>query len=67
MSRKTADISNSFPVKNADGLLSKKPAKMEVQLVDKSKTRLPSNKYKVSYWFVLQKHMNYRLKFGLWY
>ena len=49
MSRKTADISNSFPVENADGLLSKNPAKMEVQLVGKSKTRLPSNKYKVSY------------------
>ena len=49
MSRKTADISNSSPVKNADGLLSKKPAKMEVQLVGNSKKRLPSNKYKASY------------------
>ena len=46
MIRKIADISNSFPVKNADGLLSKKPAEMEVEWIDKSETRLPSNKYK---------------------
>lgn len=49
MLRKIADISNPFPVKNADGLLSKKPAEMEVEWIDKSETRLPSNKYKVSH------------------
>ena len=47
--RKITDISNSSLVKNADGLLSKKPAKMGVEWIGKSKNRLPSNKYKLSY------------------
>ena len=49
MFKKIADISNSFLVKNADGLPSKKLAKMEVEWIGKSKARLPANKYKVSY------------------
>ena len=49
MLRKIADISNSSPVKNADGLLLKKPVEMEVEWIDKSETRLPSNTYKVSH------------------
>ena len=48
MLKRIADISNSSIVKNADGLLSKKPANMNVEWVGKTK-RLPSDKYKVSY------------------
>lgn len=36
--KKTADISYSSLVKNADGLLSKKPAEMEVEWIGKFKT-----------------------------
>ena len=43
--KKIAGISNSSLVKNADGLLYKKPAKMEVEWIGKSKTCLPANKY----------------------
>ena len=49
MLKKITDISNSYPVKNADELLSKHPPEMEVEWIGKSKTCLPSNKYKVSY------------------
>ena len=49
MLKKKADISNSSLNKNADGLLSRKLAEMKVEWIDKSKTRLLSIKYKVSY------------------
>lgn len=49
MLKKMADISNSSLNKNADGLLSRKLAEMKVEWIDKSKTRLLSIKYKVSY------------------
>ena len=44
-----ADILNSSVVKNADGLLPKKPAEIEFEWIGKSKTRLPANKSKLSY------------------
>ena len=43
--KKIAGISNSSLVKNVDGLLYKKPAKMEVEWIGKSKTCLRANKY----------------------
>ena len=49
MLKKMADISNSSLNKNADGLLSRKLAEMKVEWIGKSKTRLLSIKYKVSY------------------
>ena len=49
MLKKIVDISNSSIVKNADGLLSKRPPEMEMEWIGKSKIRLPNNKYKVSY------------------
>ena len=49
MLKKSVDISNSSLVKNADGLLSKKPAKMEAVWIGQSKTHFPGNKYKVSH------------------
>ena len=49
MLKKIVDISNSSVVKNADGLLSKRPTEMEMEWIGKSKIRLPNNEYKVSY------------------
>ena len=49
MLKKIADFSNSNIVKNTCGLLFKKSSEMEVEWIGKSKTRLPNNKYKVSY------------------
>lgn len=49
MLKKMADISNSSLNKNADGLLSRKLAEMKVEWIGKSKTRLLSINYKVSY------------------
>ena len=42
-------LHNSSIVKNADGLLPKNPVDMGVEWMGKSKNRLSSNKYKVSY------------------
>ena len=49
MLKKIVDISNFSIVKNADGLLSKRPTEMEMEWIGKSKIRLPNNEYKVSY------------------
>ena len=57
MLKKMADISNSSLNKNADGLLSRKLAEMKVEWIGKSKTRLLSIKYKVSYWFIFYRNL----------
>ena len=49
MLKKITDILNSSLSKNADGLLSRKLAEMEVEWIGKSKTHLLSIKSKVSY------------------
>ena len=42
-------MSNANLVKNADGLLSKFDPSVSVEWIGKNKTRLPQNKYKMSY------------------
>lgn len=49
MFKKIADISNSSIVNNTDGLLSKISDDINVAWVGKSKSRLPSDKYIVSF------------------
>ena len=49
MLKKIVDVSNSSILKNFDGLLSKRPAEMEVEWIGKSEMRLPKYKYKISY------------------
>ena len=55
MLKKIADFSNSSIVKNTGRLLFKKSSEMELEWIGKSKTRLPNNKYKVSYQCFLQR------------
>ena len=47
------DVSNSNIVRNADGLLSRKEFDVPVAWVGEHKQRLPPQKFKVSYWFLL--------------
>lgn len=49
MLKKIVNISNSSIVKSADGLFYKKSDNIDVEWVDKSKSILASDKYKVSY------------------
>ena len=43
-----ADISNSIRIRKIPMDLSEQPSAMEVKWIEKSKMRLPNNKYKVS-------------------
>ena len=47
--KKIAKISNTDLVKNANGLWTNRPADSEVEWVDKNRSRIPKNKFKVSY------------------
>ena len=49
MLKKIADMSNANLLKNTDGLLSKKSADVSVEWIGKNKSRLPQNRYKMSY------------------
>ena len=49
MLEKIADISNSSIVKNTDGCLSNKSADIHSKWAVKTKSRLPSDKYKLLY------------------
>ena len=49
MLKNIANISNSSIVKSADGLFYKKSDNIDFEWVDKSKSILASDKYKVSY------------------
>ena len=41
-------ISNTNIVKNADGLISKKPSDIDVEWIGRTKKRVPENKFKVT-------------------
>ena len=46
-------VSTSSIVRNADGLLSRHEEEMPVHWIGESKTRVPSQKFKISYYFFL--------------
>ena len=47
--KRIAIVSNVNLVENADGLLSRRQKDIEVDWVEKTKTRVPSEKFKTSY------------------
>ena len=47
--KRIAIVSNVNLVENADGLLSRREKDIEVDWVEKTKTRVPSEKFKTSY------------------
>ena len=49
MLKKVADMFNANLVKNADGLLFKRDPNVSVEWIRKNKSRLPQNRYKMSY------------------
>ena len=49
MLKRITEISNCNLLKNADGILHSKPADTEIEWVGKNKSRIPQNKFKVTY------------------